>query len=240
MRSYRTLENTIGGELRVAAEGARKGGSDLLAPIMRAHNQRMYRIARGILRNDAEAEDIVQDAFVKAFIELDSLREFESIGAWLSKITANLAISRVRQMKNHEHALATDVRLEDFRMEKSYRVLEMAHPSPERLAAMSDVRKLLEQEIDNLADGFREVFMLRAVEQMSVEETAEILDIKPETVKTRLHRAKTTLRKSLQEYLTAVSTAAFPFGGARCQRTTAAVLARLRGQAVPIDDKSHH
>ena len=240
MRSYRTSEDTIGDDLRVAVEGARKGGSDLLAPIMRAHNQRMYRIARSILRNDAEAEDIVQDAFVKAFIEMETLRDFEGIGAWLAKITANLSISRVRQLNSREQALATDVRLEDFHMEKSYRVLEMAHPSPERLAALGDVRKLLEQEIDNLADGFREVFMLRVVEQMSVEETAEILDIKPETVKTRLHRAKAALRSGLQEYLTAVSTTAFPFGGLRCQRTTAAVLARLGGQAVSLDDKSHH
>ena len=82
--------------------------------------------------------------------------------------------------------------------------------------------------------------MLRVVEQMSVEETADILGIKPETVKTRLHRAKTALRSGLQEYLTAVSTTAFPFGGSRCQRTTAAVLARLRGQAVPPDRKPHH
>ena len=240
MQSYQGSEEAIDTALHVAVDDARQGRSDQLASIMRAHNQRMYRIARSILRNDTEAEDVVQDAFVKAFIELESLRDFGNVGAWLAKITANLAISRVRQLKRREQALAADVRLDDFRMEQTRHDTGAAQLTPERLAAMADIRKLLEQEVDGLADGFREVFMLRVVEQMSVAETADILDIKPETVKTRLHRAKVVLRAGLQDYLTAVSTTAFPFGGSRCARTTAAVLARLQGQAVlPTEDLRH-
>jgi RNA polymerase sigma-70 factor (ECF subfamily) len=209
-------------DMGLAVERAQRGEPDVLADIMRQHNRRMFRIARAILRNDAEAEDIVQDAFVKAFTELGSLREPSSAAAWLAKITANLAISRVRLLKRRGRVVLADGELEDRPDD-----MEADQHTPERLTAMGDVRRLLEKAIDRLPDGFREVFMLRVVEHMSVEETATTLGVLAATVKSRLHRAKAMLRSDLEEHLTAVSLTAFPFGGARCQRVTQAVLARL-------------
>ena len=209
-------------DLGVAVQQARRGEPDVLSDIMRQHNRRMFRIARGILRNDAEAEDIVQDAFVKAFTELGTLREPSSAAAWLARITANLAISRVRLLKRRGRVVLADGESEDRQCD-----METDQHTPERLTAMGDVRRLLENAIDRLPDGFREVFMLRVVEHMSVDETATTLGVLAATVKSRLHRAKSMLRSDLEEHLTAVSLTAFPFGGARCQRVTEAVLARL-------------
>ena len=222
-------------DLSLAVQQAQRGEPDVLADIMRRHNRRMFRIARGILRNDAEAEDIVQDAFVKAFTELRTLREPGSAAAWLAKITANLAISRVRQLKRRGRVVLADGGLEDGPSD-----METDQHTPERLTAMGDVRRLLENAIDRLPDGFREVFMLRIVEHMSVDETATTLGVLAQTVKSRLHRAKAMLRSDLEEHLTAVSLTAFPFGGARCQRVTDAVLARLNIQTTNHTTILHH
>ena len=213
-----------------AVQQAQRGEPDVLSDIMRQHNRRMFRIARSILRNDAEAEDIVQDAFVKAFTELGTLREPASAAAWLARITANLAISRVRQLKRRGRIVLADGELEDRPSD-----METEQHTPERLTAMGDVRRLLENAIDRLPDGFREVFMLRVVEHMSVDETATTLGVLAATVKSRLHRAKAMLRSDLEEHLTAVSLTAFPFGGQRCQRVIEAVLARLNIQTTILN-----
>ena len=222
MRSSMGSEQIVGVDMGLAVERAQRGEPDVLVDIMRQHNRRMFRIARAILRNDAEAEDIVQDAFVKAFTELGSLREPGSVAAWLAKITANLAISRGRLLKRRGRIVLADGELEDRPDD-----METDQHTPELLTAMGDVRRLLENAIDRLPDGFREVFMLRVVEHMSVEETATTLGVLAATVKSRLHRAKAMLRSDLEEHLTAVSLTAFPFGGKRCQRVTDAVLAHL-------------
>ena len=222
MRSSISSDHMVNADLGLAVARAHRGEPDVLSDIMRQHNRRMFRIARSILRNDAEAEDIVQDAFVKAFTELKTLRDPGSAAAWLAKITANLAISRVRQLKRRSKVVLADGESEDRSCD-----VETDQHTPERNTAMGDVRRLLENAIDRLPDGFREVFMLRVVEHMSVEETAATLGVLAQTVKSRLHRAKAMLRVDLEEHLTAVSLTAFPFGGKRCQRVTEAVLARL-------------
>lgn len=218
-----------------AVARAHWGEPDVLSALMRQHNRRMFRIARAILRNDAEAEDIVQDAFVKAFTELDTLREPGSVAAWLARITANLAISRIRLLKRRGRIVLADGELKD---RPDY--MESDQHTPERLTALGDVRRLVENAIDRLPDGFREVFMLRVVEQMSVEETALTLGILPQTVKSRLHRAKAMLRSDLEEHLTTKSLTAFPFGGARCQRVTDAVFIRLNLQTPNHTTTLHH
>ena len=184
MRSSISLDQTDGVNVGLAVERAHRGEPDVLSDIMRQHNRRMFRIARSILRNDAEAEDIVQDAFVKAFTELKALRDPGSAAAWLAKITANLAISRVRQLKRRSKVV-----LADGDSENTPSDMETDQHTPERITAMGDVRRLLENAIDRLPDGFREVFMLRVVEHMSVEETATTLGVLAPTVKSRLHRA---------------------------------------------------
>jgi RNA polymerase sigma-70 factor (ECF subfamily) len=222
MRSSISSVEMPGADMGLAVERAQRGEPDVLSDIMRQHNRRMFRIARAVLRNDAEAEDIVQDAFVKAFTELGSLRNSTSAAAWLARITVNLAISRVRLLKRRGRVVLADGGLEDRPDD-----METDQHTPERLTAMGDVRRLLENAIDRLPDGFREVFMLRVIEHMSVEETATTLGVLAATVKSRLHRAKAMLRSDLEDHLTAVSLTAFPFGGARCHRVTEAVLARL-------------
>lgn len=214
--------------LQTAIDDARRGSEDKLTNLMRQHNQRMYRIARSILRDDAEAEDVVQDVFIKAFTDLDTLRDDEKVGAWLSRITVNMSISRLRLLKRQENAITSHDAMVNPNEPGTRATMETDQISPEQLAAMRDVRKVLEQEIDKLSDGFREVFVLREVEQMSVAETADALGIRPETVKTRLHRAKVRLRAGLEEHVTAVSLKAFPFGGEHCARTTTRVLTHLR------------
>jgi RNA polymerase sigma-70 factor, ECF subfamily len=218
-----------------AVTRAHRGEPDALSTLMRHHNRRMFRIARAILRNDAEAEDIVQDAFVKAFNELDTLREPGSVAAWLARITANLAISRARLLKRRGQIVLADGEMED---RADY--MESDQHTPERLTALGDVRRLIENAIDRLPDGFREVFMLRVVEQMSVEETAVTLGVLSQTVKSRLHRAKNMLRSDLEEHLTAVSLNAFPFDGERCQRTTDAVLAQLNKRTTKLKTSYRH
>jgi RNA polymerase sigma-70 factor (ECF subfamily) len=218
-----------------AVARAHLGEPDMLSALMRQHNRRMFRIARAILRNDAEAEDIVQDAFVKAFTELDTLRDPGSVAAWLARITANLAISRIRLLKRRGRIVLAEGELKD---RPDY--MESDQRTPERLTAISDVRRLLERAIDRLPDGYREVFMLRVVEQMSVEETASTLGILAQTVKSRLHRAKAMLRSDLEEHLTTISLTVFPFGGARCQKVTDVVLVRLNLQMPDRTTILHH
>lgn len=223
-----------------AVNDARGGSASVLTDLMRRHNQRLYRIARGILRNDAEAEDIVQDTFVKAFTNLNEVRDATNIGAWLARVAVNLSISRLRQIRGRETTDAAGTFVEDRPSHESNGAMEINQISPEQLAAIRDVRKLLEQEIDKLTDGFREVFVLREVEQMTVAETADALGILPETVKTRLHRAKVQLRRGLEPHVTAVSLKAFPFGGERCSRTTQSVLRRLCQLPEILPDRKHN
>lgn len=231
MRSTDHSDELTPAGLEKAIDDVRTAVDDTaLTELMRQHNQRMYRIARSILRDDAEAEDIVQDAFIKAFTNLNMLRDATSIGAWLARVTVNMSISRARQLNRRRQTVSSGETLEGRPDLESKAAMEIGQINPEQLAAIRDVRKLLEQEIDKLSDGFREVFVLREVEQMSVAETADALGIRPETVKTRLHRAKLLLRAGLQDHITAVSLKAFPFGGEHCDRTTKAVLRRLREQ----------
>ncbi len=240
MRPLESSRQELVSGLSVAVEEAHHGRTDQLTEIMQQNNQRLFRIARSIVRDDMEAEDVVQDAFVKAFTQLQTLRTADSMTAWLSKITVNLALSKLRQIKRRNVATAASRPMGD-RTGASFAQAEIVdHITPEATAAISDIRNLLEHEIDSLGDGFREVFVMRAIEQMSVEETANALNIRPETVKSRLHRAKATLRAGLEEHLTAASLEAFPFGGSRCARTTGTVIARLqKGVRIP-SSRQHH
>ncbi len=237
MRSLEIADTIVETPLAESVAQARTGNSQPLAELMRAHNQRLFRIARSILRDDAEAEDIVQEAFVKAFTQTHTLLEPAKIGAWLAKIAANLALDRLRAIKRQNLVVQSENSSTGIENMSAIDVSDQL--SPERLAAMGDVREILEAGIDQLPDGFREVFVLRTIEQMSVEETATALDIQAATVKTRLHRAKALLRKTLENQLTAVSLKAFPFGGVRCAKTTEAVLARLQGHN-SNNTNSHH
>ncbi len=200
--------------------------------LIRRYNQRLFRIARAIVREDMEAEDVVQEAYIKAFTNLQGFEGNDRLGAWLARITTNLAIDRTRKSKRAQKLVDDLLNSAPQADEQSAQISSSQTLSPERQAAMSQIRKLLEREIDLLPGGFREVFVLRVVEELSVEETSQILQIPPATVKTRLHRARSKLQNSLNTQPTNVSLTVFPFDGARCDRITASVLERLKDKLV--------
>jgi len=193
--------------------------------IMQKHNQRLYRIARGILRNNADAEDAVQDAYVSAFTHLASYRGESALATWLSRIVMNEALGRLRQRRPTVDVAA----LEAPRREAEIIQFPLSTPNddPERTMAQRQILQLVEQATDNLPEAFRLVFVTRVIEGMSIEETSELLGIKPETVKTRLHRARQLVRDQLDKQIGPVLMDAFPFAGRRCERMTAAVMKRL-------------
>jgi RNA polymerase sigma-70 factor, ECF subfamily len=193
--------------------------------IMQANNRRLYRLARGILRNDGEAEDVVQETYFRAFTHLESFRGDSSLATWLSRIAMNEALGRLRRAKPNVDIDkmapgALEAQIIQF-------PLSAAVEDPETSMAQREIQHVVEHAIDELPEAFRIVFITRVIEGMNVEETAEILDIKPETVKTRLHRARTMLRENVEKKIGPVVMEAFPFAGKRCERLTAAVLKRL-------------
>jgi RNA polymerase sigma-70 factor (ECF subfamily) len=193
--------------------------------IMERHNRRLYRIARGILRNDTEAEDVVQEAYVSAFTHLDGFRGDSSLATWLARITMNEALGRLRRER-----LAVD--LDTFEAQRTEAQIiqfpqTVTSDDPERTMAQREILQLVERATDNLPEIFRIVFITRVIEGMSVEETADLLGLRPETVKTRLHRARRLVREQLDKQIGPVLMEAFPFAGRRCERMTNAVMQRL-------------
>ena len=199
--------------------------ADAFRTIMQRHNRRLYRIARSILRNNTEAEDAVQEAYVSAFTHLASYRGESSLAAWLSRITMNEALGRLRRRRPTVD-IAT---LEDTRTEAEIIQFPLSaqNDDPERTMAQRQILQFVEQATDDLPEVYRLVFVTRVIEGMSVEETAELLGIKPETVKTRLHRARQLVRDQLDKQIGPVLMDAFPFAGRRCERMTEAVMNRL-------------
>jgi RNA polymerase sigma-70 factor, ECF subfamily len=193
--------------------------------IMQKHNRRLYRLARGILRNDADAEDAVQDAYVSAFTNLGGYRGESTLATWLSRIVINQALGRLRRRRatadfNAPDSARSEAELIQF-------PLTTSHGDPERTMAQRQILELVERATDNLPAAFRLVFVTRVIEGMSVEETSELLGIKPETVKTRLHRARQLVREQLDKQIGPVLMDAFPFAGRRCERMTESVMKRL-------------
>lgn len=192
--------------------------------IMQANNRRLYRIARGILRNDSEAEDVVQETYVRAFTHLDSFRGDSRLSTWLGRIAMNEALGRLRRQRPSVDWATLEPALEAQIIQFP---LSASTDDPEKSMAQREIQHVVEHAIDELPEAFRIVFITRVIEGMNVEETAEILGLKPETVKTRLHRARTMLRDNVEKKIGPVVMEAFPFAGKRCERLTNAVLARL-------------
>ncbi|HUI21556.1 MAG TPA: RNA polymerase sigma factor [Methylocella sp.] len=193
--------------------------------IMERHNRRLYRIARSILRNDCEAEDAVQDAYVKAFTHLGGFRGESTLSTWLARITMNEALGRLRRQRPVENLEAFEAQRSEAEIIKFPQMA--AYGDPERTMAQREILQLVERATDNLPEAFRIVFMMRVIEGMSTEETASLLNLQPETVKTRLHRARRFVRDELDKQIGPVLLDAFPFAGRRCERMTNAVLQRL-------------
>jgi RNA polymerase sigma-70 factor, ECF subfamily len=192
--------------------------------IITANNRRLYRLARGILRNDSEAEDVVQETYVRAFTHLEDFRGDSSLATWLARIAMNEALGRLRRRRPGVEWSS----LPEGTLEAQIIQFPLASTDdPEKSMAQREIQHVVEHAIDELPEAFRLVFITRVIEGMNVEETAEILGLKPETVKTRLHRARAMLRQNVENKIGPVVMEAFPFAGRRCERLTEAVLKRL-------------
>ncbi|WP_287053773.1 RNA polymerase sigma factor [Mesorhizobium sp.] len=214
-----TVMPAASGEMQLVGRAlAREGGA--FHTIIKMHNQRLYRIARSVVRNDSEAEDIVQEAYVRAFAQLGDFRGESSLATWLSRIVINEALGRLRK-RRRTVAMPQNLQAEIIKFP--------LNPSddPERMMAQRQILELVERATDRLPDVYRTVFVARVIEGLSIDETAELLDVRPETVKTRLHRARALVRKALADQIGPVLLDAFPFAGRRCERLTAAVMQRL-------------
>mgnify|MGYP001189139138 CR=1 FL=1 len=196
--------------------------------VMERHNQRLYRTARGIVGDDVEAEDVVQEAWMLAFGAITSFRGEAALLTWLIRIVINEARGRLRKRR-------PQAELSDVETAQQSRTLILGFPGgqkvddPEANTARTEARILVERAVDRLPESFRLVFLLRDVQECSIAETAAILDIRPETIKTRLFRARKMLRDDLNTALADALHGSFPFLGRRCERLTGSVMRRLAG-----------
>lgn len=209
-------------------ELARQGGENAIRTLIERNNQRLFRAARSVLRNDSEAEDVVQETYVKAFTALASFRGEASFSTWLTRIALNEAVSRLRRRRKNSDLEALDQAVSADAGLVSLFPLSLVPLPADTEAARSEMRQMLETAIDGLPEGFRTVFVLRDVEGLSTEETADHLALKPETVKTRLHRARRMLRAVLEEELRGSFAELYPFDGARCVHMADRVIAKLK------------
>lgn len=194
------------------------GETALFEVLMRRHNQRVYRAACAILGNDLEAEDVMQDAYVRAYAHLAQYEHRASFATWLTRIAVHEALARARRAGRHESLDADEEP-----------VSVVAHRDPERHMFDHEMKEFLEAAVGSLPGVYRSVFMLRDVEGMSTAETAEALDVSEDVVKTRLHRARGLLRDALYERAGASTPAAFQFEAPRCDRVVTAVMRRIAG-----------
>jgi RNA polymerase sigma-70 factor (ECF subfamily) len=196
--------------------------------LMRRHNQMLYRTARSILKDDAEAEDAVQEAYLLAYRAIGGFRGDAKLSTWLVRIVANEAIARFRRRRRSAEVIRLDGDSGATERDPEDGMNESRPEQPEQSARRAETRRLLEARIDELPDAFRAVFVLRAVEELSVEETAAALGIPEATVRTRFFRAKSLLREALSRDIDLAHGDAFSFAGARCDRIVASVIARLK------------
>ena len=206
---------------------ARASNGDELAfeCIMRRHNRLLFRTARSILKSDAETEDALQEAYLRAWRALASFRADAKLSTWLVRIVINESLGRLRRRGAQVIPLDTAMDLAEHQTEAWMQ--DDPDQRPDRVAMRGEVRRLMEARIDTLPDAFRTVFMLRAVEELSVEEVALALEIPEATVRTRFFRARGLLREGLSRDVDLAIGDAFSFAGARCDRIVAGVLAKF-------------
>jgi RNA polymerase sigma-70 factor (ECF subfamily) len=203
----------------------RAGETALYEVIMRRYNQRLYRIARAILHDDAEAEDVMQDAYVRAYAHLDQFSGRALFSTWLSRIAVHESLARLRARDRNPQLDSTETD-----GELSMKMTGQS-PNPEQSASNTQLRELLEQAVLKLPERYRTVIMLRHIEELSTSETAEALDLTEENVKVRLHRGHSMIRSWLSDRIGTNAKEAFPFMGIRCDRVVQGVFNRLQKPA---------
>ena len=207
------------------AARAANGDESAFENIMRRYNRLLFRTARSILKNDAETEDALQEAYLRAWRALAGFRADAKLSTWLVRIVINESLGRLR--RRGAQVIPLDTALDVAGHEPEAWMEDDPDQRPDRVAMRAEVRQLMEARIDTLPDAFRTVFMLRAVEELSVEEVAVVLEIPEATVRTRFFRARGLLREGLSRDVDLAIGDAFSFAGARCDRIVASVLAKL-------------
>jgi RNA polymerase sigma-70 factor (ECF subfamily) len=202
-------------------ERIRKGDKPLFEAVMRRYNQRLFRLARSLLRDDSEAEDVLQDAYVRAYAHLDQLHDVTRLGSWLSHIVIHECRGRLRRRGRHMQLC------EQAGKGAPVRIVPGPVMDPEEQAVNHQLGGVLARAIDSLSLGYRVVFVLRDVEGLSTAEVAESLGITEMAVKTRLHRARAALREELFSRIGAAALPPFSFDGARCDRIVDGVLSKI-------------
>ncbi len=200
-----------------------QGHTQAFELIMRRYNRLLFRTARSILKNDTETEDVLQEAYVKAWRALGNFMADSKLSTWLVRIVVNESLGRLRKqtaqiigLNQHADSIASDDS-----------AAQSDHLQPEVTAISVEMRRMLEKHIDSLPDVFRTVFVLRAVEELSVEEVASVLNIPEATVRSRFFRARGLLRETLARNIDLATADAFAFDGLRCDRIAASVLQRI-------------
>jgi RNA polymerase sigma-70 factor (ECF subfamily) len=220
------LPETVAATLSDAevVERVRGGETSLFEVLMRRHNQRVYRAARSIVKDEAEAEDVMQQAYINAFVHLKQFESRAQFSTWLTRITIYEALARRRKQRPEEPLSIHD----DEGQGGSVEPIDASEVSPERQAYSGELGRLIEDAVDALPETYRTVFMLRDVEGLNTTETAAGLGVGEEAVKTRLHRARAMVRRTLTDRLGNSAPQAFQFHAPRCDRVVAAVLTEIR------------
>lgn len=233
MSAYSTNLPAIGATLsdEEVVERVLAGEKALFEIIMRRYNQRLYRVSRSILGNDTEAEDVMQDAYVRAYTHLRQFDHRAKFSTWLTKIAVHESLARMR-LRRRLVEIDSLTETDEVNM-----TLASGAPSPAQEALTETLRIVLEAVVDALPQIYRSVFVLREIEGMSITETAESLSISEQTVKVRLHRARARLRKDIYARTGAATASAFEFMGARCDQMVATVMKKLNSldQTLPKD-----
>jgi RNA polymerase sigma-70 factor (ECF subfamily) len=190
---------------------------------MRRHNQRVYRAARAVIKDETEVEDVMQQAYINAFTHLDQFEERSEFSTWLTRIALNEAFARRQKMRRAE-SITRNVDDEGGALMET---VTSSQPDPEQRAYAQELRDVLEAAVDELPESYRTVFMLRDIEGLSTSETGVGLGLGDEAVKTRLHRARAMIRRSVTARIGAAATGAFQFHAPRCDRVVNAVLERI-------------
>lgn len=204
---------------------AARGDASAFETIMRRHNRLLFRTARSILKSDADAEDALQDAYLRAWRALGGFRADARLSTWLVRIVVNESLGRLR--RRDVQVIPLEAAMASLEPGRQHLLHDEADLQPEHMALRAEVRQVIEAHIDRLPDAFRTVFMLRGVEELSVEEVAQALAIPEATVRTRFFRARSLLRTGLSRDIDTATGDAFSFDGGRCDRIVAAVLAAL-------------
>jgi RNA polymerase sigma-70 factor (ECF subfamily) len=211
------------GDVQLAARVAAGDGA-AFELLMRRHNRRLYRIARSVLRDAADAEDVLQEAYLAAYRAIGSFRGEASLATWLSRLVMNHCLDRRRRDQRRSNIVPIVSGSDD----EMLAAFDPAADTPDRSLVRTELRELLERKVDELPEAFRTVFVMRCIEELSVEETAQLLAIPEATVRSRHFRARGLLRESLAQEIDVAEQELFGFDGERCDRIVARVLAHVR------------